>query len=69
MFYAGTSQTLGIADGNAHPTIHRDVTDRAAEARRRTSASAKPLFNLPTCYNAQYCKPKNFKMPSICMCS
>lgn len=25
VFYAGTSQTLGIAVGNAHPTVHRDV--------------------------------------------
>ncbi|XP_052693374.1 uncharacterized protein LOC128171634 [Crassostrea angulata] len=29
------------------PTIHTDARDRAAEARRRASASTTPLFNLP----------------------
>lgn len=42
------------------PTIHRDARDRAAEARRRASASSTPLFNLPTCYNARDMKPLHF---------
>uniref|UniRef100_A0A8W8MB79 Uncharacterized protein n=1 Tax=Magallana gigas TaxID=29159 RepID=A0A8W8MB79_MAGGI len=42
------------------PTIHRDARDRAAEARRRASASSTPLFQLPTCYNARDMKPHRF---------
>nr|XP_034317192.1 uncharacterized protein LOC109618338 [Crassostrea gigas] len=42
------------------PTIHRDARDRAAEARRRASASSTPLFKLPTCYNARDMKPLHF---------
>lgn len=42
------------------PTIHRDVRDRAAEARRRASASTTPLFNLPRCYSARDMKPHHF---------
>uniref|UniRef100_K1RNK4 Uncharacterized protein n=1 Tax=Magallana gigas TaxID=29159 RepID=K1RNK4_MAGGI len=42
------------------PTIHRDARDRAAEARRRASASTTPLFNLPRCYSARDMKPHHF---------
>lgn len=42
------------------PTVHRDARDKAAEERRKGTASVPPLFTLPKEYNARYLKPCHF---------